>query len=301
MAQEELYSSPTLRVFAVVATNSDHSRIVVSFANWLGSPSLTTFGAAERLLGPREMDAVYVNCVGNHWWQYEDLPLALEAARCFMKPWHEVVTYGSSMGGYAAFRYAAPLDATRAVAICPQFSIQRTLMPQENRWGEELATISFCHEGDCKSAPDCEYLALYDSLFRMDAMHIDEYKRYLPVKDVPLPCSGHPPLDLLLAYGTLSRVTVELLCGTYQAARVRAEHRARRRETARYWSELSRRLCERKHYGAIRHACERAIALAPTKLHLQRAVMVCSIAGLRDEAAKYRERLAGIEAAEVAA
>src|SRR5689334_6646944 len=109
MGPEELYGSPTLRVFAVVTPNSDHSRVVVSFANWLGTPSLTTFGAAERLLSPRGIDGVYVNCVGNHWWQYEDLPLALAAARRFMTPWREIVTYGSSMGGYAAFRYAAPL------------------------------------------------------------------------------------------------------------------------------------------------------------------------------------------------
>jgi hypothetical protein len=299
--QKEIHASNTLRVFAAVAPDSDHSRIIVSFANWRGKPSLTTFGAAEKLLEPRKIDAVYVNCAGNHWWQYEDLPLALDAARRFVAPWREIVTYGSSMGGYAAFRYAAPLGATRAVASCPQFSIQRTLMPQEDRWNAELAAISFRHEGDCKVAPGCDYFALYDSLFRMDVMHIDAYKRHVPVTDVPLPCSGHPPLDLLLAYGTVSRVTLELLCGTYQPARVRAEHRAKRRETARYWSELSRRLCERRHYGAIRHACEQAIALSPTKLHLQRAIMVCSIAALRDEVAKYRERLAEIEAAEVAA
>lgn len=50
MAQHEVYSSPTLRAFAVVAPDSDRRRIVVAFAPWFGTPALTTPGAAPALL-----------------------------------------------------------------------------------------------------------------------------------------------------------------------------------------------------------------------------------------------------------
>ena len=292
MASQEIYASPTLRVFAVVSAGSDRSRIVASFANWHGKQALTNSGAAESLLSPRGIDAIHFNCAGNHWWQYEDLPLALEAARQFVAPWRDIVTYGSSMGGYGAFRYAAALGATRALAVCPQFSIQRALMPQESRWGGELAHIQFRHEDHFQAAPGCKYLALYDTLFGLDTMHIREYKRHTPVVDVPLPCSGHPPLELLQAYGCLSRVTLELLSEVHNPRLLRQEHRDKRRDAARYWSELSRRLGERRHYRAMRFAFARSIDLAPTKLHLERAIMHCASAGLRDDVAQYQKRLA---------
>ncbi len=291
MAQHEVYSSPTLRAFAVVAPTSDRTRIIVSFANWMGTPSLTSYGAAQGLLGPRGVDAIYLNCAGNHWWQYEDLWSAIAAIRDFVAPWREVVTYGSSMGGYAAFRYAVALGARRAVASCPQFSIQRTVMPLENRWGDELANVNFLHEKFFMPAPGCHYLAMYDPLFRLDAMHVNEFRRHMPVVDVPLTCSGHPPLELLHAYGNVSRITLELLSDTYQPALARAEHRAKRRVTGRYWCELAARLQERRHHKAMLHACERSAELSPTKPILQRIVNICATAGLAEQVAQYRARL----------
>lgn len=291
MAQHEVYSSPKLRAFAVVAPNSDRQRIIVAFANWLGAPALTAHGAAQGLLGPRGIDAIYLNCAGNHWWQYEDLWSAIGAIRQFVAPWREVVTYGSSMGGYAAFRYAVALGARRAVASCPQFSIQRTMMPLENRWGDELAAITFQHETFFMPAPGCKYLAIYDPLFRLDAMHVNEFRRHVPVVDVPLTCSGHPPLELLQAYGTVSRITLELLSDTYQPALARAEHRAKRRETSHYWCELAARLQERRHYAAMLRACEKSADLSPTKPILQRIVNICAAAGLTEPMTHYRERL----------
>lgn len=292
MIREEIYASSSLRVFAVLPPQSDRkTRIVASFANWRENPVLSGPGSAEFLLGPHGVDAVHFNCIGNHWWQYEDLPLALDAARRFMAPWQEIVTYGSSMGGYAALRYAAALGAHRAVAGCPQFSIQRTLIPQENRWSDSLANTTFLHEDRCEASMHCRYFALYDPLFRIDALHVNAFKRHLPIINVPLPCSGHPPLELLRAYGVVSRVTLDLLSETYDAAAMRALHRAKRRATPYYWAELAGRLRERQRYVAMLQACEHLIEMAPTPQFLKRAVNLCAAAGFHDHVAKYREML----------
>ena len=75
----------------------------------------------------------------------------------------------------------------------------------------------------------------------------------------------------------------------------------KRRESARYWYELAGRLGERKHYKAMLSVCEHAVGVAPTKYTLQRVINQCAAAGKQEHVAKYREQLAEIEAAEVAA
>jgi pimeloyl-ACP methyl ester carboxylesterase len=250
--REAIFESPNLRVFSVTHDSGPKDRIVISFMNWDPRQSLSKSGFGESLLTSNGIDALYFNCVDNSWWQYEDLSDAMLAARRHVERWSEVVTYGSSMGGYAAFRYAAELGADRAVAISPQFSIQQSLVPSEMRWSKERATTSFMHEVEFVSSKSCQYLAVYDPLYRPDVAHISQFKNYLSITDVLLPCSGHPSLELLRDYGTVSKVSLGLLEGRYSQRELRSEHRQKRRETPRYWSELAGRLRERGHViGAV--------------------------------------------------
>ena len=58
-----------------------------------------------------------------NWYPEANVRAALAATEQFRKGYREVVTYGASMGGYAAAKYSRPLGASTALSICPQWSI----------------------------------------------------------------------------------------------------------------------------------------------------------------------------------
>lgn len=58
-----------------------------------------------------------------NWYPEASVRAALAATEPFRAEFPEVVTYGASMGGYAAAKYSRPLGASTALSICPQWSI----------------------------------------------------------------------------------------------------------------------------------------------------------------------------------
>jgi S-formylglutathione hydrolase FrmB len=71
----------------------------------------------------------------NDWFQYRDFDLVTKAVRALTRSAEHVLSYGSSMGGYGAIRFADAVGATQVLAFSPQYSIDRRVMPQEIRWG----------------------------------------------------------------------------------------------------------------------------------------------------------------------
>jgi len=58
-----------------------------------------------------------------NWYPEASMLNALASTEELRKRFPEVVTYGSSMGGYAAAKYSRPLGATTTLSLCPQWSI----------------------------------------------------------------------------------------------------------------------------------------------------------------------------------
>ncbi|WP_343505034.1 MULTISPECIES: hypothetical protein [Roseobacteraceae] len=61
------------------------------------------------------------------WYQFPSWPKAAKAIRDYCQG-RKVITYGTSMGGYAALKNSASLEADVALAFSPQFSIDRAVM-----------------------------------------------------------------------------------------------------------------------------------------------------------------------------
>ena len=65
------------------------------------------------------------------------------AARAAVPEGARVMTYGSSMGGYAALRFARALRADAILALSPQYSIDPAVVPWEDRWRQDGARIAW--------------------------------------------------------------------------------------------------------------------------------------------------------------
>ena len=63
----------------------------------------------------------------SHWFPAASMQQAMAALASVLEGYANKVVYGGSMGGYAAIKYSAALQASHVLAMCPQWSID----PQE--------------------------------------------------------------------------------------------------------------------------------------------------------------------------
>lgn len=86
----------------------------------------------QQVLGKLNVSAVGVVCARNTWFPTWQVWAALKLSRM---PWltHEkIISYGSSMGGYAALRHGRAFGANAAIALAPQASIKPALCQKDD-------------------------------------------------------------------------------------------------------------------------------------------------------------------------
>ncbi len=110
-----------------------------------------------------------------------------------------IVMYGGSMGGYAAIKYAKLFQATRVVALVPQYSIN----PEDvvdRRYSEffdlEANADMQIQANDIRQ--DAEYLLIYDPYYADDREHYLKIQPLIPqLQTLNLPFTGHDALAVL--------------------------------------------------------------------------------------------------------
>lgn len=244
------HASPNLKVFADNASPSSSEMLVVCFQYLLPVPTLDAPGFGEEFFRAHRIDSVFVNCSTNEWWQYPELSEALSTLRGLAAKWRRTVTYGSSMGGYAALRFAEAIGATTCIAVGPQYSPRSSIVPGENRYDALVSATEFLHEDAYRVCRTAMNFVLYDPLHRLDKRHVLRYAQEADLLHVRVPCTGHTPTVVLSQCGLLSDVILELLSGTFRSPEFRRNFRRARRGSSEYWRELGLRLGERKHTGA---------------------------------------------------
>jgi hypothetical protein len=185
------------------------------------------------------------------WTWYRDpwVPdqFAALAAEGFFARFSRVVFYGASMGGYAACAFVGACPGADVVAISPQSTLERGLVPWETRyrtaWGRDFSGPT----GDAAvaSAAARRVTLLYDPYEPLDAAHADRFAGANVMK-LRAPLMGHRLGSSLQQMGILSAVTLGALGGTLTKAEFYRLLRARR-SFGRYQRELFQRAVERGH------------------------------------------------------
>ena len=192
---------------------------------------------APYLLG-RSFNNVHVACSNNDWFQYEELKDLGPACRS-VSSWHrDVVTYGISMGGYAALAFSGALDAKRVVAISPQFSIDKTKVPWEPRWDKEANRIDFTLDDMPQQlSSTAEIFILFDPR-KLDRLHVEEIQKIRAVTELSLPFSGHASTGFLSECGLLGDLVGGLLERGSVPPDLRRQVRQRRKSSPSYYAEV---------------------------------------------------------------
>ena len=267
---ETLYASANLEVLRRAPHGS--AIVVITFQSLVDAHEPPRGGFGEAFLDENGFDAIHVISRSNAWYQYADMPAALAAIAAAAGAATRV-TYGLSMGAYAAVRFARDLQADRAIAISPQYSIDPRAVPFEKRWSEFGAKIPFLWDWpppDAGTGP--EVAAIYDP-HNLDIRHVALIAAHHPVRHIPVPYGGHPVTALLSEAGLLSGLILDLIRGTHDADAFETALAARSPQTAAFhavqadalpWREKDRRLALHR----------RAAELAPDDRHIQRGYAV---------------------------
>lgn len=218
---------------------ADLSRWVVSFDSYGRGRPVDRPGFGESYLQSRGMSAVVVLSRGDDWYQYPDMTKVLARIRDAVSGADRVMTYGSSMGGYAAIRFADAVGANAVLALSPQYSIDPAKVPFELRWMQEARRIAWLPALDgpirCRVRP----VVAFDSKHPLDAQHAALIAKDTPIDAVPLPWAGHPVTTYLSDAHLLTSLVPAVLGGSFDPQAFRHEALARRKASASYIAELA--------------------------------------------------------------
>ncbi|WP_291337330.1 hypothetical protein [Albidovulum sp.] len=156
-----------------------------------------------------------------------------------------VVFYGASMGGYAAAAFAAACPGAEVVAISPQSTLDKAVVPWETRYRTVWDKDFSGKYGDAAQASQAarRVTILYDPYEPLDAAHARRFTG-ANVTLLRAPLMGHRLGSSLLQMGILSEVMLKALAGSLTEAEFYRLLRARR-DFPRYQRELFERAVAR--------------------------------------------------------
>lgn len=292
MTARTLLETPDLLVRHVSA--ADAARHVVTFDCYHDDRTLDRPGFGEDYFARHGIAATHLLSRDNDWFQYPRLPDALAAMRAAAAGAGSVLAYGSSMGAYAAVRFADAVGATAALALSPQYSIDPAKVPFERRWGQDQRRVRALPGLDgpvrCRIRP----VVAYDPC-GMDRPHADLIARDTPIQRLRLPFAGHPVGGYLQEAGLLHGLVMQALDGTLDVAAVERAARAARRGLATYYGTLAGRQPSSRPNLAVSLA-QRAVLLDPGRPEGHHALALrLSAAGRHAEALAAHEQVAALE------
>ncbi len=179
------------------------------------------------------------------WYRQTDLQVffAQMRSRGFFASFAEVITYGGSMGGFAALAHADAVSATTVLALNPQASLSAQLAPWETRFG--FVDRSQWQDGLINAAEGFKQAkqayVVYDPLLTLDARHVQLLMADNPgLVKLKVPVVGHHIPQWLAEMGLLKPTAQAIFAGQFSAQAFHQQAR-QRRGLKRYWQMLIQR------------------------------------------------------------
>lgn len=261
----------------------DQTRWVVTFDNYGSLQTFDRSGFGQTFFASRGISVIVVLGRGNDWYQYPDISDAIAAITDMVAGADRVMTYGSSMGGYAALRFADPIGAHACLALSPQYSNNPVKTPFEWRWTQEAAAVRWLPEIDGILRTAATSVVMFDPRGN-DGRHAALIAADIPIAAVALPYTGHPVTTYLSTVGLLDHAALSVLDGSFDPAAFAHDANARRHGSSVYVSELALR--QPPHRARLATSLARhALALSPgSELMMHVLAKTLTTQGLHDAA-----------------
>lgn len=189
-------------------------QVVITFTE-RGHSDLAGPGFASPFLLGQRRDVIAVKNVRDDW--YAAMTSGeLDALKSVAAPYPARATYGSSMGAFAAIRFAARLDVQTVIAISPVLDLRPDW---DTRFRVDLPIME--RFGHCPDDPmfrpehvrsDIDYCVAYDPRHLQDKRHLEALREIAPrLHAVAVPFGGHPVGPALRDAGCLGTFVTEAL------------------------------------------------------------------------------------------
>lgn len=235
---------------------------VVTFESYHDDTGFDRIGFGETFFERAGVTGIHVLSVGNDWYQYPEIGAVLSIIREAVAGAESVLAYGSSMGGYAAVRFADAIGATDVLALSPQYSIDPRRMKADRRWWWDQKRIQFQPEHNGRISGHARVVIAYDPTIRLDRLHAEAIARDVSVTMLCLPHAGHPVTTVLAELHLLQKMAISFAAGSPDVAAIESEFLARREESAMWLVEYTSRMPGNDKVRA-RDIASRAVAMAP--------------------------------------
>lgn len=185
----------------VMARPGKSEFILVTFGN------LINLADGIRFFGDVPVRNLEINCIGfmaktPNWFPEDSTQKAIRGISKLLRSTNEVITYGGSMGGYAAIKYSQALKATTVIALCPQWSIDKTECDGHNPGFQEYYSPNLARMGIQPGDIAGDLFLFYDPKHKNDVFHAQKISsKATDAKHIPVRSVGH------LVTGTLAGTT----------------------------------------------------------------------------------------------
>ncbi|AFO92026.1 glycosyltransferase family 2 protein [Phaeobacter inhibens] len=174
----------------------------------------------------------------------------------FFDQFDEVLFYGASMGAYGALTYSQCAPGAKVLAIAPQTTLDRRILPDDDRWGW---TARLDWDDRYADAAEATHLAddtvvLYDPYFDPDVQQVNRLKGD-NIRKLRMPFFGHQLPQALVNMGILKPILSEIFEGRLTAQRFYQLLRARR-DLPRFQHDLLMKAEENNHPKLAIQVCE---------------------------------------------
>ncbi|WP_322894281.1 MULTISPECIES: glycosyltransferase family 2 protein [unclassified Yoonia] len=174
----------------------------------------------------------------------------------FFRQFDEVLFYGASMGGFAALTYVRCAPGARVLAIAPQSTLDRRIMPDEDRWGwtarlnwDDRYGDAAGHTGDA-----AEVITLHDPYFAPDQAQVARLSGG-NLRHLRMPFFGHQLPNALVNMKILKPMLIDMFAGDLSDERFYTLLRARR-DLPRYQHDLLMKAEEKNRVNLAIKVCE---------------------------------------------
>lgn len=245
VSRQVVYDGAQLRLEYTGPALGAAQRVLVAFAPFDYPFQTDKGGWGTRSFTKRDIAHVCVFHRNEDWHQHAEFFPAMRACKAYFGPMVQLTSYGFSMGGYGAILGAQALDATRAIAVSPQSSIDPDAVRFERRYTEQWAKMDdWMHDLGAHMDDRREYIVLFDPMHGQDKKHEARLPKPAGYSRVLLHGAGHAGIQSIVEMGQ-SASLFDLLRGDISACGLRQAYRQGRRGGFRYLRKIGTLMHER--------------------------------------------------------